>query len=125
MKIVIDAMGGDNAPRAVVQGTMKAIREFTDIEIILVGNEQEIRNHLTDENKIAIIHTDEKITSEDEPVKAVRRKKDASMVLMAKEVKEHRADAGISAGNTGALMAAGWFYVGRIKGVDRPALSPT
>jgi glycerol-3-phosphate acyltransferase PlsX len=125
MKIVIDAMGGDNAPRAVVQGTMKAIREFTDIEIILVGNEQEIRNHLTDENNIAIIHTDEKITSEDEPVKAVRRKKDASMVLMAKEVKEHRADAGISAGNTGALMAAGLFYVGRIKGVDRPALSPT
>src|SRR5699024_4536681 len=65
------------------------------------------------------------ITGNDEPVRAVRRKKNASLVLTAKEVKEGRADACISAGNTGALMSAGLFVVGRIPGIDRPALSPT
>ncbi len=71
------------------------------------------------------IHTDEKIESTDEPVKAVRRKKTASMVMMAQAVKDKTADACISAGNTGALMAAGLFIVGRIKGIERPALAPT
>jgi phosphate acyltransferase len=125
MKIALDAMGGDHAPKAIVEGAMKAVKAFHDIEIVLIGNEEEIKKYLTDTKRITIIHTLEKITGDDEPVKAVRRKKDASMVLMAKEVKEGRADAGISAGNTGALMAAGLFQVGRINGVDRPALSPT
>jgi phosphate acyltransferase len=125
MKIAIDAMGGDHAPKAIVEGVMKAIQAFSDIEIVLVGNEEAIKEHLTNSERTTIIHTLETITGDDEPVRAVRRKKDASMVLMAKEVKEGRADAGISAGNTGALMAAGLFQIGRINGVDRPALSPT
>jgi phosphate acyltransferase len=125
MIIAIDAMGGDHAPKEIVEGAMRAIDSFKDLQITLVGNESKIREFLSNEERISIIHTEVKIESDEEPVKAVRRKKDASMVLMASEVKEGRADACISAGNTGALMAAGLFVVGRIKGIDRPALSPT
>lgn len=125
MRIAIDAMGGDNAPEAVVKGAMLAVEKINNLEITLVGDEEKINRYVTNKDKITIIHTDEVITSEDEPVRAVRRKKNSSMVLMAKEVKEGRADACISAGNTGALMSAGLFIVGRIKGIDRPALSPT
>src|SRR5699024_3217529 len=88
-------------------------------------DQQEIEKHLPDKNNIEIIHTTEVITGDDEPVRAVRRKKDSSLVLMANEVKEGRADACISAGNTGALMSAGLFVVGRIPGIQRPAISPT
>ena len=80
---------------------------------------------ITSDEWITIIHTDEVISGEDEPVRAVRRKKKASMVLAAQLVKDGQADACISAGNTGALMAAGLSVVGRIDGIDRPALSPT
>jgi phosphate acyltransferase len=125
MRIAIDAMGGDNAPEAVVKGANIAVENIQDLEIVLVGNENKIKPYLTNNEKISIIHTEEIISSDDEPVRAVRRKKTASMVLMANEVKEGRADACISAGNTGALMSAGLFIVGRIKGIDRPALSPT
>lgn len=125
MKLAIDAMGGDHAPKEIVEGAMDAIREFDDLSITLIGDEAKIKTYLTDSKNISIIHTEEVITSEDEPVRAVRRKKDASLVLMAKEVKEGRADACISAGNTGALMSAGLFIVGRIPGISRPALSPT
>ncbi|MFC4320217.1 phosphate acyltransferase PlsX [Litchfieldia salsa] len=125
MRIAIDAMGGDHAPKVIVEGAMKAIDSFKDLQITLVGNESKIRQYLSNDERISIIHTEVKIEGDDEPVKAVRRKKDASMVLMASEVKEGRADACISAGNTGALMAAGLFVIGRIKGIDRPALSPT
>jgi phosphate acyltransferase len=125
MKLAIDAMGGDNAPKAVVEGAMKAISAFSDLEVTLIGNEEKIKSHLTDSTRISIIHTDEIIESTDEPVRAVRRKKNASMVLMANEVKEGRADGCISAGNTGALMTAGLFIIGRIEGIERPALSPT
>jgi len=125
MKIAIDAMGGDNAPEAIVKGAMKAVEHFSDLSIVLVGNEKKIKPLLTDQKNIMILHTDEVITGEDEPVRAVRRKKNSSMVLAATEVKEGRADACISAGNTGALMASGLFVVGRIPGIDRPALAPT
>ncbi|MRX70559.1 phosphate acyltransferase PlsX [Bacillus lacus] len=125
MKIAIDAMGGDNAPQAVIEGTMKAAGAFPDLEITLVGNESIINQYLTNNERISVIHTEEVIEAEDEPVRAVRRKKQASMVLMANEVKEGRAAACISAGNTGALMTAGLFIVGRIQGIERPALSPT
>lgn len=125
MKIAIDAMGGDYAPKEVVIGAQKAIEHFLDVHITLVGNETLIRPHITNDERITIIHTEEVIEATDEPVRAVRRKKAASMVLMANEVREGRADACISAGNTGALMAAGLFIVGRIDGVDRPALAPT
>ncbi|GMB08495.1 phosphate:acyl-[acyl carrier protein] acyltransferase [Thermolongibacillus altinsuensis] len=125
MKIAIDAMGGDHAPKEVVIGAQKAIEQFPDIEITLIGHEQQIRSFLTKDERINIVHTEEVIEATDEPVRAVRRKKNSSMVLMAKEVSEGRADACISAGNTGALMAAGLFIVGRIEGIDRPALAPT
>lgn len=125
MKIAVDAMGGDYAPEAIVKGVMLARDEFKDIEFQLYGKEEEIKKYLTDDRNITIIHTDEKINSEDEPVKAIRRKKQASMVLAAQAVKEGRADAVLSAGNTGALLAAGLFVVGRIKGIDRPGLMST
>lgn len=125
MKLAIDAMGGDHAPNEIVLGVMDAIQEFNDLEITLIGDESKIKPVLTNPNNISIMHTTEMITSEDEPVRAVRKKKNASLVLMAKEVKEKRADACISAGNTGALMSVGLLVVGRIKGIDRPALCPT
>ncbi|MBI0578458.1 phosphate acyltransferase PlsX [Neobacillus cucumis] len=125
MKLAIDAMGGDHAPKEMVLGAIKAVQEFSDIHITLVGDESKIKEFLTGHERISILHTTEVILGTDEPVRAVRRKKDASMVLAAKQVAEGNADACISAGNTGALMAAGLFVVGRIDGIDRPALSPT
>ncbi|PLR97318.1 phosphate acyltransferase PlsX [Bacillus sp. T33-2] len=125
MKLAIDAMGGDNAPKEIVLGAMKAVQAFNDISITLVGDEPKIREHLSNEERIGIIHTEEVILGTDEPVRAVRRKKNASMVLAAQQVAEGEADGCISAGNTGALMAAGLFVVGRIEGIERPALSPT
>ena len=124
MKISIDAMGGDRAPQAHVEATEQAIQAFPELHITLVGNEEEIKKYLKNDKQIKILHTTEKIEDTDQPTTAVRRKKDSSMVLSVREVKEGRADACISAGNTGALMTAGLLYVGRIKGIDRPALSP-
>lgn len=125
MKIAVDAMGGDNAPQAIVEGVMLAKQDFPDIEFQLYGKEAEIKKYITDEKNITITHTDEKIASDDEPVKAIRRKKTASMVLAAQAVKNGEADAIFSAGNTGALLAAGLFIVGRIKNVERPGLMST
>jgi phosphate acyltransferase len=125
MRLAVDAMGGDNAPKEIVLGAMKAVDSFKDIHILLVGDEKKIREHLTNEERIEILHTEEVILGTDEPVRAVRRKKNASMVLAAQQVADGKADACISAGNTGALMAAGLFVVGRINGIERPALAPT
>lgn len=125
MKIAVDAMGGDHAPQAIVEGVMLAKQDFPDIEFLLYGKEPEIKKYVTDVTNITIIHTDEKIDSDDEPVKAIRRKKTASMVLAAQAVKNGEADAIFSAGNTGALLAAGLFIVGRIKTVERPGLMST
>lgn len=124
MRLAIDAMGGDHAPKEIVLGAMDAVKDL-DVEITLYGDKNQITPHLTNDKNITIVHTEEVITSEDEPVRAVRRKKNASLVLMANAVKEKEAEACISAGNTGALMSAGLFVVGRIPGIDRPALSPT
>ena len=92
MKIAVDAMGGDNAPQAIVEGVMLAKQDFPDIEFQLYGKEAEIKNTSPMKN-ITITHTDEKIASDDEPVKAIRRKKTASMVLAAQAVKNGEADA--------------------------------
>ena len=115
-KIAVDAMGGDNAPQALVEGVNQAIRDFDDIEIVLYGDEAKIKDYLTATERVSIVHTEEKIDSDDEPTRAIRRKKQASMVLAAKDVKDGEVDAMLSAGNTGALLAAGFFIVGRIKG---------
>lgn len=125
MKLAIDAMGGDNAPKEIVLGAMKAISHFPNLHITLVGDETKINPILTNKERIEVLHTEEVILGTDEPVRAVRRKKNASMVLATQLVADGKADACISAGNTGALMAAGLFVVGRIEGIERPALTPT
>lgn len=120
MKIVIDAMGGDNAPQATVEGAVQAINEY-GIDIILTGDKEQIEKELEskayDKNKLEIIHTTQIIENEDKPVMAVRRKKDSSMVVALNLVKEKKADAIVSAGSTGALLAGGTLIVGRIKGI--------
>ncbi|MBU5677383.1 phosphate acyltransferase PlsX [Alkaliphilus sp. MSJ-5] len=127
MKIVIDAMGGDNAPSVTVEGAIEAVKSY-DVNIILTGNQPMIENELAKydypREKIEIIHCSEQITNEDKPVISIRKKKDSSMVVGLKLVKENKADAIISAGNTGALLAGGLLLLGRIKGIDRPALAP-
>jgi len=125
MRIAVDAMGGDNAPKAIVEGVNLAKKEFPEIEFLLFGKEDAIKSYLEDEKNVTIIHTDEKIDSDDEPVKAIRRKKNSSMVLAANAVKNGEAEAIFSAGNTGALLAAGLFIVGRIKQIERPGLMTT
>lgn len=123
--IAIDAMGGDHAPRAVVEGVNRALADFPDLHIKLYGKQAEIEKYLTNQERVTIVHTDEKIDSSDEPTLALRQKKQASMVLAAKSVKAGEAHAVISAGNTGALLAAGQLIVKRIKGIDRPGLMST
>lgn len=125
MKLALDAIGGDHAPKEIVLGAIKAVQAFDDLHICLVGDEAKIKEHLITHDRITILHTEEVILGTDEPVKAVRRKKNSSMVLAAKLVADGEADGCISAGNTGALMATGLFVVGRIEGIERPALAPT
>lgn len=127
MRIVIDGMGGDNAPKSNVEGVVNAIKEY-DVNLIITGDkdilEKEFSNYEFDRSKLEIVHTTEIIENEDKPVKAIRAKKDSSMVVALNMVKEGKADAIISAGSTGALLAGGLFVVGRIKGIDRPCLCP-
>lgn len=127
MRIVVDGMGGDNAPKAVVGGVVEAINEF-NVEIAITGDkellEQEFADYEFDRSKLEIIHTTEVIENEDKPVQAIRRKKDSSMVVALNLVKENKADAIVSAGSTGALLTGATLIVGRIKGIDRPCLCP-
>jgi len=125
VRIAIDAMGGDNAPKEIVQGVVLAAKEMPTVEFQLYGDEAKVNVCLEESlPNIRVIHCSEKINSDDEPVKAIRSKKDASMVVAAKAVKEGEADALFSCGNTGALLTAGLLVVGRIKGIDRPGLMP-
>lgn len=127
MKIAVDGMGGDNAPKSNVEGCVNAIKEY-GVDIIITGDkeilEKEFSKYDFDKSKLEIIHTTEVVTNEDKPVEAIRSKKDSSMVVALKLVKEKKADAVISAGNTGALLTGGLLVVGRIKGIDRPCLCP-
>ncbi len=125
MKIAIDAMGGDHAPKEIILGINRAIQQFSDLEMLVFGNAEQIEKDLEQKERIHVIHTEEMIEATDEPVRAVRQKKRSSMVQMAQAVANGEADACISAGNTGALMAAGLFIVRRISGIERPALAPT
>ncbi|MFI2856737.1 phosphate acyltransferase PlsX [Paenibacillus sp. JSM ZJ436] len=125
MRIAIDAMGGDHAPHSNVEGALAAAREWKDTEIVLVGNEAALTPLLKDRpSNLLLQPASEVIEAEDEPVRAVRRKKDASMVVAGRMVHEGQADAMISAGNTGALMTTGLLVVGRMEGIERPALAP-
>lgn len=126
MKIIIDAMGGDNAPKAPVEAAVRAAKEL-DVEIILVGKTDVIKEELAKYNytgsAISIAHAEDVISNHEEPAKAVRSKKDASVVVAANMLKNGEGDAMLSMGNTGALLASGLLIVGRIKGVLRPALA--
>ena len=125
--IAIDAMGGENAPKAIVDAVLKAKPKLKDTKFVLFGDEEKINELIPPEQKdrIDVIATSEVIVDSDEPVKAIRRKKNSSMVVAANYVKSGKADALFSLGNTGALLACGIFIIGRIKGVERPALMPT
>ena len=125
--IAIDAMGGENAPKAIVDAVLKAKPKLKDTKFVLFGDEEKINKIIPPEQKdrIDVIATSEIIVDSDEPVKAIRRKRDSSMVVAANYVKSGKADALFSLGNTGALLACGIFIIGRIKGVERPALMPT
>lgn len=125
MRIILDGMGGDNAPVEIVKGAVEAAGIIED-EIIIVGREDEINAELEkydyNTNQISVVHASEVIENEDAPVRAVRTKKDSSMVVGINMVKTGEGDLFISAGNTGALMAGSLFNLGRIQGIDRPAL---
>jgi len=124
VRIAIDAMGGDHAPHSNVEGAMRAAKEWPDTQLILVGDERQLAPLVSNApSNVEILHASEVIGPHDEPVKAVRRKKDASMVVAGRLVKEGGAEAMISAGNTGALMTTGLLVVGRISGIDRPGLA--
>lgn len=126
MRIAIDAMGGDDAPKVVVEGVILAAESFPDTTMVMYGDKNKITQYLNKNlANIEIVHTDEKIEGDDDPVRSIRRKKNASMVLAARSVKEGENDALFSAGNTGALLAAGTLIVGRIRGIDRPGLMAT
>lgn len=126
MRIILDGMGGDNAPASVVEGAVLASREI-DHEIVIVGKEElisaELKKHKYDISKITIVDATEVITNDDAPVRAVRSKKDSSIVKGINMVKSGEGDVFISAGSTGALLSGGLFLLGRIQGIDRPALA--
>lgn len=127
MRIIIDTMGADNSPRAQVEGAIMAAGAI-DAQLILVGDEGRIRG-LLDANgyygdKITVVHADEVITNDEDPALAVRRKKNASITVAAKLLKDGEGDALVSMGSTGAVLAAALLIVGRIKGVIRPAMAP-
>ncbi|MDP4180049.1 MAG: phosphate acyltransferase PlsX [Bacillota bacterium] len=126
MLILVDAMGGDNAPLEIVKGCIDAINENNDFDIMLIGDQDKI-NAIIKENgfkndRLKVFHTTDVITNEDSPVKAIKSKKNSSMVVGLNMIKEKKGDVFLSAGNTGALMAGSLFILGRIKGVERPSL---
>lgn len=125
MRIAIDAMGGDHAPLSNVRGALAAVQADPSLTVVLVGDEAAIKKHLPAQIPagIEIRHATEVIEPEDEPVKAVRRKKDSSMVVTVQLAREGQVAAAISAGNTGALLTAGLLIAGRMKGIERPALA--
>ena len=129
MKIVIDVMGSDKGSDALVTGAVRALNEFTDLEVVLVGDGGEIEGILARENakgnsRIRVVHTTEVIDMHESPTLAFRRKKDSSMSVMLDLLQKGEGDAGLSAGSTGAVLAGSTFVLKRIKGIRRPALAP-
>ena len=124
MKIIIDAMGGDNAPDAPVEGALRAKDEL-GVDIVLVGRENEIRPVLGSRaSEVEIVNAEEIITMEDDPSTACRRKKDSSMTVSLRMLAEGSGDAVVSAGSTGALLTGATLIVKRIHGIRRAALAP-
>ena len=128
VNVALDAMGGDNAPAAIVQGAIDAVKASSEVKVSLVGKEELIRKELTacsyDEKRIEIVDAREVIEMAEPPVMAIRKKKDSSIVRALQLVKEGTCDAFVSAGSSGAVLVGGQLVVGRIKGVERPPLAP-
>ena len=126
--IALDAMGGDYAPVETVKGAVEAVNENKGMKVILVGREEEIKSELAkytyEEASIEIVNATEIIDMGEVPTKAIREKKDSSLVVAMKLVRDGKADAIVSAGSTGAILVGGQLVVGRIKGIKRPALAP-
>ena len=126
--IALDAMGGDNAPVEIVKGAVDAIEREPDMKVFLVGQqdviEKELIKYQYNKAQIEVIHASEVIETAEPPVNAIRKKKDSSIVVGMKLVKEGKADAFVSAGSSGAILVGGQVLVGRIKGVERPPLAP-
>ncbi len=126
--VAVDAMGGDNAPDEIVKGAVEAVAERRDIQVCLVGREDVIKKELDKNgysgNQIQIVPAQEVIETAEPPVNAIRKKKDSSIVVGMKMVKEEKADAFVSAGSSGAILVGGQVIVGRLKGVERPPLAP-
>lgn len=127
-KVALDAMGGDNAPQAVVQGAVDVALKREDIKILLVGQEDvvnaELQKYTYPKERIEVVHASEVIETAEPPVMAIRKKKDSSIVVALNMVKKGEADAFVSAGSSGAVLVGGQLIVGRIKGVERPPLAP-
>ena len=126
--IAIDAMGGDNAPAEIIKGAIEAINERADIKLRLFGDKDKIETELNkytyNKEQIGITHTTEEISCNEAPAMAIKKKKDSSLVVAMKLVRDGKADAIVSAGSTGAILVGGQLVVGRIKGIKRPALAP-
>ncbi len=124
MKIIVDAMGGDNAPEAIVKGSVYA-RDRLGAELVLVGRREEIEKYLgADRHGIEIVDARDVISMEDDPITATRRKKDASMTVALNLLKNGEGEAMVSAGSTGALLTGATLIVKRVKGVRRAAMAP-
>ena len=127
IRIIIDAMGGDNAPRSNVEGAVLALQESSEIEIILTGREREITPFLSgkeyDKARLTIVNAEEVIETGEPPAAAIRQKRDSSIVVGMRMLKEGSADAFVSCGSTGAVLVGGQLIAGRLPGVRRPALA--
>lgn len=128
VKVVVDAMGGDNAPGEIIKGAVNAVLQRKDIQILLVGQEAVIQKELAGytypREQIAVVDAPEVIETAEPPVLAIRKKKQSSIVVGLNMVKQGEADAFVSAGSSGAILAGGQVIVGRIRGVERPPLAP-
>lgn len=126
--IALDAMGGDYAPVETVHGAVDAVAEHPEIKVLLVGKQDEIEKELQkysyNKENIEVVNATEIIEMGEVPTKAIREKKDSSLVVAMKLVHDGQADAVVSAGSTGAILVGGQLVVGRIKGIKRPALAP-
>ncbi len=128
IKVAVDAMGGDHAPLEIVKGAVEAVNSQENVKVFLVGKEEavmaELKKYQYDPARVEIVHATETIEMAEPPVQAIRKKKDSSIVVAMKMVKNKEADAFVGAGSTGAVLVGGQLIVGRIKGVERPPLAP-
>ena len=127
--VALDAMGGDYAPEQTVQGAVNAVRSSSDIKVILVGKEERLKEELYTKcgysgDAIEIVNATEIIEMGDVPTSAIKNKKDSSLVVAMKLVRDGKADAVVSAGSTGAILVGGQLVVGRLRGIKRPPLAP-